>query len=90
MNSEELNLTILRKAEDLESQRHLADELGLSVGKVNYIIRELVKKGFLKIERFTQEKNKKKYCYLLTAKGIQEKYGLQNCLLLEKNWSMRN
>ena len=84
MNSDELNLTILRKAEELESQRHLADELGLSVGKINYIIRALVKKGFLKMERFAQAENIRKYHYLLTAKGIREKIRLTEAFIIKK------
>ena len=43
-DSDETTLNVLRKADSLENQRQLAEELGISVGKTNYIIRELVKK----------------------------------------------
>lgn len=84
MNHDELRLTVLRKAENLENQRSLADELGLSVGKINYVIRELVKKGFLKVERFTKSANKKKYSYLLTARGVREKFRLTEAFITKK------
>lgn len=84
MNSDELTLTILRKAGELESQRQLADELGVSVGKINYIIRELVIKGLLKMELFVQAENKRKYQYLLTSKGIYEKIRLTETFIRKK------
>ncbi len=84
MNSDELNLTILRKAEALDNQRHLADELGLSVGKINYVIRGLIKKGFLKMERFARQNNKQKYRYLLTVKGFREKVRLTERFIKKK------
>lgn len=84
MNSDELTLTILRKAGKLESQRHLAGELGMSVGKANYVIRELVKKGLLKTERFAREKNIRKYRYLLTSKGLREKIRLTELFIERK------
>jgi len=84
MNHDELKLTILRKAADLENQRSLADELGLSVGKINYIIRELVKKGLIKMDRFAQSTNKKKYRYLLTVKGVHEKIRLTETFIIKK------
>jgi len=83
-SSDELNLTILRKAPELETQRSLADELGLSVGKTNYVIRQLVKKGLIKMERFVHEEHKKKYQYILTSKGIQEKIRLTEKFIVKK------
>jgi EPS-associated MarR family transcriptional regulator len=84
MNHDELRLTVLRKAKNLKNQRSLADELDLSVGKINYVIQELVKKGFLKVERFTQSANKKRYCYLLTARGVSEKFRLTEAFIAKK------
>jgi EPS-associated MarR family transcriptional regulator len=72
-NNEELELTILRKAESIENQRTLADELGYSVGKINYVLNALIEKGFVKVENFATADNKKKYKYLLTQKGMKEK-----------------
>lgn len=84
MNSDELTLTILRKAEELESQRHLADELGLSVGKTNYVIRQLVKKGLIKMERFVQAGSINRCRYLLTTKGLREKIRLTERFIEKK------
>ena len=84
MNNDELKLTILLKADELDNQRHLADELGLSVGKTNYVIRELIKKGFLKMERFARQTDKKKYRYLLTVKGVREKVRLTEHFIEKK------
>lgn len=84
MNSDELTLTILRKAEELESQRHLAGELGLSVGKTNYVIRQLVKKGLIKMERFVQAGSINRCRYLLTTKGLREKIRLTERFIEKK------
>lgn len=84
MNSDELTLTILRKAEELENQRSLADELGLSVGKTNYVIRQLVKKGLIKMERFVQAGSINKCRYILTPKGLREKIRLTEAFIIKK------
>ena len=73
MQSDELKLSILRKADSIGSQRDLAQELGYSVGKINYVINALIDKGLIKVENFATAENKKKYSYILTAKGIKEK-----------------
>ena len=55
------------------SQRDLARELGMSVGKANYCLKELMRKGWIKVRNFTNSKNKAAYLYILTARGIEEK-----------------
>ena len=55
------------------SQRELASELNISLGKINYILNELKKKGLVKISNFKKNKNKSNYFYLLTPKGIANK-----------------
>ena len=55
------------------SQRDLADELGFSLGKINYCINALKEKGFIKLKNFKKNKNKSNYVYILTPKGIAEK-----------------
>lgn len=69
-------LETLRIVENEHNQRTLAQRLGFSVGKTNYIIKALVEKGFVKVERFAQSENKLKYCYVLTPKGIRERINL--------------
>jgi len=73
MNNNELEFTILRKAGAIENQRSLADELGYSVGKINYVLNALIEKGLIKVENFATAENKKKYKYILTEKGFREK-----------------
>jgi len=55
------------------SQRELAEELGFSLGKLNYCLKALQKKGFVKLKNFTKNPNKFNYFYTLTPKGITEK-----------------
>ena len=55
------------------TQRQMAGEMGLSLGKFNYCLKELVKKGIVKIDRFTTSDNKAGYMYVLTPHGIEEK-----------------
>lgn len=63
------------------SQRDLARELGISVGKVNYCLRALVGKGLVKVRNFQNSRNKAGYLYLLTAKGIEEKVNVTYAFL---------
>ena len=72
----ELHLNILRKIESVEDQKTLAQELGFSVGKINYVLKNLVEKGLVKTERFLKSDNKRGYKYLLTTQGIEEKISL--------------
>jgi MarR family transcriptional regulator, temperature-dependent positive regulator of motility len=58
------------------SQRKLADKLGFSLGKLNYIIKALKDKGLIKINNFSKNPNKLNYVYILTPKGISEKTNL--------------
>ena len=55
------------------TQRQLSKELGISLGKVNYCLQNLIQKGFVKINNFKNSKHKIQYSYLLTPTGIEEK-----------------
>ncbi len=55
------------------SQRELAKELGISLGKVNFCLKALIEKGQLKMRNFRNSKRKLAYMYVLTPKGIEEK-----------------
>jgi EPS-associated MarR family transcriptional regulator len=73
--SDELHYRILRLLEaqpDL-SQRQLAKELGVSLGKTNYCVQALLRKGWIKAENFKNSHNKIGYAYLLTPEGIERK-----------------
>lgn len=75
MLTDEYRVKILKRLEqDPEiSQRALAMELGVSLGKANYCLHALIEKGFVKANNFKDSQNKKGYAYLLTQKGIVEK-----------------
>ena len=55
------------------NQREIANKLGLSLGKLNYCLQQLKKKGYVKINNFKKNENKSGYLYLLTPRGIMEK-----------------
>jgi EPS-associated MarR family transcriptional regulator len=55
------------------TQRQLSNNLGVSLGKVNYCIKSLIEKGLIKVNNFRNNKNKIQYSYLLTPKGVEEK-----------------
>ncbi len=76
MKDEELSLNILRNVDELKSQKSLAEEIGVSVGKINYVLKALIEKGFIKTENFFANKNKNQYKYLLTKEGIRQKIEL--------------
>ncbi len=84
MHKDELTLTVLRNITELKSQKSLADELGLSVGKVNYVLKALIGKGLIKAENFFANKNKNQYKYLLTQEGVQEKTALTKKFIAKK------
>lgn len=65
-------LKILQDNPDL-SQRDLAREIGISLGKTNYCLRALIEKGWVKAASFKRSENKVAYAYLLTPRGIEEK-----------------
>ncbi|HEY7772618.1 MAG TPA: MarR family EPS-associated transcriptional regulator [Marinagarivorans sp.] len=76
--TDEVRLQLLRKleADPNLSQRELAGELGVSLGKVNYCIKALAQVGWIKAGNFARSKNKAGYAYLLTPKGVAEKAAL--------------
>ena len=55
------------------TQRKLCNDLGVSLGKVNYCLKILIGKGFIKVDNFKNSNNKIQYSYLLTPKGVKEK-----------------
>ena len=59
------------------NQRKLSKNTGLSLGKINYCIQNLKKKGLIKIQNFKKNKNKLNYIYILTPKGIFKKQSRQ-------------
>ena len=76
MKKETEYFEILRKIKKTPnaSQRELAEELGFSLGKLNYCLKALQKKGFVKLQNFQKKNNKISYLqYVITPKGISER-----------------
>lgn len=86
MPPDELHMTILRRlqAEPQASQRELARETGVSLGKLNYALRALIDKGWVKAGNFSRSPNKLGYAYLLTPRGIEAKARLTRHFLAHK------
>lgn len=86
-NYSEEELEILRKIEENPNltQRQIADHLGLSLGKINYLIQALIGKGFLMIGNFKRSDNKLGYLYLLTPEGVETKKKLTLLFLQRKS-----
>ena len=76
-------LKILEKNPEL-TQRELAVELGVSLGKTHYLIKSLVDVGLVKLDNFQRSNNKWGYAYLLTPKGIAEKTAITVRFLARK------
>lgn len=66
------------------TQRALARELGVSLGKANYCLRALLGKGFVKVQNFRNSTNKRAYAYLLTPEGVAAKAELTRRFLALK------
>jgi EPS-associated MarR family transcriptional regulator len=73
--SDESRYRILRLIEQNPaiSQREIAREMGISLGKANFCLNALIEKGVLKANAFLNNRNKRAYAYLFTPSGIEEK-----------------
>ena len=72
-NNDEFDVLRKINSNPQTKQRDLAIQLGFSLGKLNYCIKALKKKGLIKIKNFKKNENKLNYVYLLTPKGISHK-----------------
>ena len=75
MKDDQDHFNVLRKIQDKpeSTQRELAEDLGFSLGKINYCLNALKSKGLVKISNFKKNPNKINYFYALTPRGISEK-----------------
>ena len=75
MNNKDIHLDLLRKLEvnPQYTQRELSQEMEVSLGKINYCMKKLIEKGWIKLSNFRRNPNKVGYTYILTPKGIEEK-----------------
>jgi EPS-associated MarR family transcriptional regulator len=73
--TDETRYRILKLLEEdpAASQRRIADELGISLGRVNFCLKALVEKGLVKVNNFRNSAHKRAYLYLLTPRGIEDK-----------------
>ena len=75
MLTDEYRYRILKllEADPHASQRRIAEELGISLGRVNFCLQALIEKGLIKVDNFRSNSNKRAYLYYLTRKGFDEK-----------------
>jgi EPS-associated MarR family transcriptional regulator len=73
VNQEKLDVLRKIKNNPETSQRKLANELGFSLGKLNYLLNAFMEKGLVKIKNFKKNPKKSNYLYILTKKGLTEK-----------------
>lgn len=75
MLTDEYRYRILKLLENnpAASQREIARELGVSLGRVNFCLQALIEKGLIKVNNFRKNESKRAYLYYLTPKGMQEK-----------------
>lgn len=71
-NEIRLNMLKLLQEEPELTQREMNQKMGVSLGKINFCISALTKKGMIKVERFKKSENKSAYIYRLTPKGLEE------------------
>lgn len=83
---EDARFRILRLLQDNPemSQRDLADAVGIGLGSVNFCLNALVDKGLVKLGNFSANRDKRRYAYVLTPKGIAEKSALTRRFLKRK------
>lgn len=83
---DDINYRILKLLEDNPNltQRELAQELGMSLGKANYCLKALISKGLVKVDNFKQQGSKAGYAYVLTPLGIAQKVVITKRFLARK------
>ena len=87
MHQIDTEYTVLKVLKDnpAMTQRQLSKELGLSLGKTNYVLHALIDKGLMKLSNFKRSDNKVGYLYLLTPEGVEEKSILAKNFLERKS-----
>ena len=85
-HQEDTSLRVMRilQANPDITQRELAQQVGISVGGLNYCLKALVEKGWVKMKNFAHSKNKFGYVYVLTPTGMSEKAALTGRFLQRK------
>lgn len=85
---DEEHLSVLRYVHNHNNekfnQREIANNLDISLGKLNYLIKQLVKKGFVKIKNFKKSKKKSSYLYVITPQGLSQKIEMTKSFMTRK------
>lgn len=84
ITEDQLDIMHIIQGDTNASQRQLAKKTGLSIGKVNYCLKELINIGFIKVDSFNQSTQKINYAYILTPKGIKEKAAITKQFIIKK------
>ena len=84
ITEDQLNLMHIIQGDNHASQRQIAQQTGLSVGKVNYCLKALIDIGFIKANNITNSTQKINYAYILTPKGIKEKAAITKQFIIKK------
>ena len=84
ITEDQLDLMHIIQCDNHASQRQIAQQTGLSIGKVNYCLKALIDIGFIKIDNFNNSKHKINYAYILTPKGIKEKTSITKQFIIKK------
>lgn len=86
MNKSQDQFEVLRKIqkEPMATQRKLAKDLDFSLGKLNYCLKALKEKGYIKTKNFKKSQNKINYVYILTPRGIAKKTKLTISFMKKK------
>ena len=82
--TEETSFQVLSVVDKCDGQADLAQQLGFSLGKVNFIVKALVDKGLVKMTNFATSDKKRNYKYLLTPEGISAKLTLTEKFIIRK------
>ena len=84
ITEDQLDIMQIIEKDGNASQRLISQNIGFSIGKVNYCLKALVDIGFIKIHNFNKSSQKINYAYILTPKGIQEKTAITKQFIIKK------
>ena len=84
ITEDQLDLMYIIEKNGKASQRLISQNIGFSIGKVNYCLKALIDIGFVKIHNFNNSNNKLNYAYILTTKGMQEKTAITKKFIVKK------
>ena len=84
ITEDQLDIMYIIEKDCKASQRQIAQNSSISIGKVNYCLKALIDIGFIKIHSFKNSNNKSNYAYILTPKGIKEKTAITKQFIIKK------